>query len=301
VLTPQQEADLNRVLVAWEQKSKEVNTFSCPFTQWQYDPPPLNPAPNASKSESDAPRCVNWGNLKYAAPDKGSFELLKTRNAQGQWAPIEEEEALHWICDGKSIFEYRPNKKTPEMQVSGVVVEHRLPPDQQGKAIVEGPLPFLFGAEAEKIRRRYFVRLIPPPPNKANEIWLEAYPRFQQDAREFSRATLILSSPKMIPQALELLQTDKKSRIVYAFDSPSINDPLAFLKKDPFKPEIPRGWQKVVEDPMPPAGAAPSSLGPSSLAQPPAAAPRATQPTTTPPTSNPATATQAGRLGPGVR
>ena len=97
--------------------------------------------------------------LKYAAPDKGLFRVLYTKNARtASWAASEEDRADHWICDGKSVFQYIPKQKQ--------LVEHKLPPELQGKAIVDSPLPFLFGTEAQKIRQRYFIRIIAPPPGQ---------------------------------------------------------------------------------------------------------------------------------------
>ena len=91
--------------------------------------------------------------------------------------PIEEDRADHWICDGKSVFQYIPKQKK--------LVEHKLPPDMQGKSIVDGPLPFLFGAEAKKLRQRYWLRIVTPP-NIKNQVWLEAFPRFQAGCRQLS-------------------------------------------------------------------------------------------------------------------
>src|SRR3989304_1766652 len=36
-LTPQEEAQLDRVLTAWEQKGREIKTFDCSFVRWEYD------------------------------------------------------------------------------------------------------------------------------------------------------------------------------------------------------------------------------------------------------------------------
>ena len=46
-----------------------------------------------------------------------------------------------------------------------------MPPELQGKAIVDGPLPFLFGADAQKLKQRYYLRIITPRTRKAKSGW----------------------------------------------------------------------------------------------------------------------------------
>ena len=84
------------------------------------------------------------------------------------------------------------------------VEEHRLPPELQGKAIANSPLPFLFGAEAQKLKQRYFIRIVTPP-DVQDQIWLEAYPRFQQDAANFHHAQFVITTRGMSPFALMLV------------------------------------------------------------------------------------------------
>ena len=66
--------------------------------------------------------------------------------AQGNWVKQENAIGEHWVCDGTSIYEYRTEQKQ--------LVERPIPKEMQGKAIVDGPLPFLFGAEAAKLKQR---------------------------------------------------------------------------------------------------------------------------------------------------
>lgn len=234
-LTPQEEAQLDRLLKAWEQKSKDVKTFDCSFKRWEYDP--VFPKPNA---DPNAPANIDLGILKYAAPDRGVFRVLHNETPEGKQSPIEEDRADHWICDGKSVFQYIPKQKQ--------LVEHKLPPEMQGKAIVDGPLPFLFGADAQKLRQRYFLRIIPSPPERKNEVWLESYPRYQADAANFRSAILALTIPDMTPKALQILQPNGKSRTSYEFYDIVLNDPLRLFQGNPFQAFTPRGWQMIVDD-----------------------------------------------------
>ena len=84
----------------------------------------------------------------------------------------------HWVCDGKSIFEFEGRKKQ--------LIQRELPPEMRGKQIVEGPLPFLFRVCAEMIKVRYWIRAILPPPMKG-AVTLEAEPKTREDAANFRR------------------------------------------------------------------------------------------------------------------
>lgn len=236
-LTPEQVADVERVLRLWEQRSSGVKTFECRFKRWDYD---------RVFGPKDVPRYEDIGVIKYAAPDRGVFQVTDTvvydpndverRNPRQQ--PIEPERAEHWICDGKSVFEYIPRQKT--------VNEYPLPPELQGKAIANSPLPFLFGSRAEDLKRRYFLRIITPPELQSQQTWIEAYPRFQADAANFSRAILVLQNQNMQPFGMKVFATNGKNETSYQFFEIVVNDPLRFFKGDPFRAGVPIGWKSVV-------------------------------------------------------
>lgn len=193
------------------------------------------------------------GTIKYAAPDRGEF-CVTTAVINGNKMPIDPARADHWICDGKSIFEYSPQKKQ--------VIEHKLPPEVQGKAIANSPLPFLFGAEAKNLKQRYFIRIVTPADEKG-QIWLEAYPRYQQDAANFHHAVFIIKNEGMSPFYLKLVQPNEKDYTSYQFFDIVVNDPLRLFKGDPFRAHVPLGWQMIPDD-APPAAQArrPADGGP---------------------------------------
>lgn len=221
LLSPDEAAQLDRVLADWEKRSREIKTFEADFTCWKYD---------AVFGQATEPKTVDRGVVKYAAPDKGLFRVDGPRAEQ-------------WICDGKSIFEYKyPEKK---------VVEHRLPPELQGKAIADGPLPFVFETEAQNLKQRYFLRLITPA-NVQGEVWLEAWPRFQQQAADFKKVQLILRAAGLTPYAIQVFIPGGKQRTVYQFDKPEINRPTRWLLgSDWFRASVPLGWKKIIEAPPP--------------------------------------------------
>jgi len=233
VLSPAEQEQLDRVLRAWEDRSSKIKTFECEFTRWEFDPvwgPP------------NQPKRIVRGKIMYAAPDKGLFRVDEEVVSGRLQAAVQPE---RWVCDGRSVYEYRFETKQ--------IVETPLPPELQGKAITEGPLPFLFSAEAESLKRRYYMRIITPQ-NVTDEIWLEAFPRYQQEAANFQRAQLILKLPQLDIFALQLYhpsaQPTSQSRTVFQFERIKTNavDFLRLFKEDPFKPILPdSSWAKVVE------------------------------------------------------
>ena len=239
-LTPQQQEVLMRVLRAWEERSNKIRTLSCDFTRWDYDPVFGQPDP-------DNPNAVipkqSKGVLKYAAPDKVLYRIEEITEYAGmengekkfQKRP---EGGEHWVCDGLAIWEYNHQKKQ--------LIERRLPPELQGKAIADGPLPFLFGAQADKLMQRYWMRLVTPP-DVPGQIWLEAFPKYSLDAANFRRATLILDQKTMLPHAIEVTLPNGKSRHVHQFEGNVVNNLFRIFQGDFAKPALPRGWTKIEE------------------------------------------------------
>ena len=111
------------------------------------------------------------------------------------------------MCDGKSVFEYRHDQKQ--------LVERPIPPQLQGQAIVDGPLPFLFGAEAKKLKDRYWMRIERQP--NPDQIWLMALPKFQAQAADFRAVRVILDRQQLLPVAMQV-QLPDGSRHEYMFD-----------------------------------------------------------------------------------
>ena len=236
VLSPQEATVLDNVLNDWEKRNKEIHTLESKFFRWKYDGVFGN-------GNGNQPPAADAGELKFSAPDKGLF-LLKGKK---------DEDSEQWLCDGKSIFQFDYK--------NSVVTEHVLPPELQGKAIADGPLPFVFCTEAQKLKQRYFMRIITPP-TVPNEVWLEAYPRSQQQAAEFSKVEVILQfggpTKGLLPYAIQLYDPNGKSRTVYQLQDPVVNPPgtwLSGLGHDWTKPSIPLFWKKRTNLPPQPVQA----------------------------------------------
>jgi TIGR03009 family protein len=237
-LSPQEAAALDQLLAAWETRNAAVRTWSCTFHKWEY---------NAwSPADAGGERLAfseSTGELKYAAPDKGLFRVKESK----QWSPEARRYELrggdageHWVCNGESIYEFRHADRQ--------LRETKLPPEMRGKAISDGPLPFVFGAKAETLKKRYWMRIITPAGTR-EQIWLEALPRFQADAANFSKVELILQARDLMPFAIQIYKPGGQDRDVYQFD-PRTNliDKSLDLIRDFAKPMTPFGYKYVLED-----------------------------------------------------
>jgi TIGR03009 family protein len=237
-LSPQEQAALDQLLAAWEARSAAVKTWSCTFHKWEYNAwSPADPKGERLAFAESA------GELKYAAPDKGLFRIKESK----QWNPQTRryevrggESGEHWVCNGESIFEFRHTDRQ--------LRETKLPPEMRGKAISDGPLPFVFGAKADTLKKRYWMRIITPP-NATDQMWLEALPRFQADAANFSKVELILQARDLMPFAIQMYKPAGQDRDVYQFD-PRTNliDRGLDMIRDFAKPMTPFGYKYVLED-----------------------------------------------------
>ena len=126
------------------------------------------------------------------------------------------------------------------------MIESKLPPELQGKAIADGPLPFIFNAKAATLKERNYLRDITPQEQAGKQIWLDAYPKRAADARNFSHVELILTDADYNPYALQLYLPGGTNRQVYAFEKININYPLSIFKMDFTSPRTPFGWTRIV-------------------------------------------------------
>lgn len=253
-LSPQEQAALDRLLAAWEARNAAVSTWSCTFHKWEYNA--WSPADAAGDRLAFA---ESTGELKYASPDKGLFRVKESK----QWSPEARryeirggEAGEHWVCNGESIYEFRHADRQ--------LRETKLPPEMRGKAISDGPLPFVFGAKADTLRKRYFMRIITPPEVR-DQVWLEAQPRFQADAANFSKVELILQARDLMPFAIQIFKPGGQDRDVYQFDPrTSLIDKGLDMLRDFAKPITPFGYKYILEDlsAQPPAAGQPAAAAP---------------------------------------
>ena len=144
----------------------------------------------------------------------------------------------------------------------------------QGQAIAEGPLPFLFGAKAETMKERYWIRELRPPAEIKDKYWLEAVPKRAADAANFVKLQVILAKPDssgelLLPENIKVF--NKQGYVMYRFSEHAPNNPthrVAGFFKSFVRPKTPRGWTKVVENLNDPAMAVKSQPAPAEQGQP---------------------------------
>ena len=242
VLSELEARHLENLLTDWEKRNKEIHVLESKFYRWKYD--------HTFDNVNQPPPPPEEGILKFSAPDKGLMKIEAKDPAQSE----------QWLCDGKSIYQFDYPRK--------LVTEYVMPPELQGRGIGDGPLPFVFGVEAQKLKQRYFMRIITPP-NVQNEVWLEAYPRYQQQAAEFSKVQVILQiageTRSLLPYAIQIFSPNGKDRTVYQLQTPSINPRDSWLPLPGghwWVVSIPFGWKKKIDLPPQPvqAGLSPAML-----------------------------------------
>ena len=266
-LDPKVQEWVDNVLRFWEERSNKVKTLECKFQKWEYDP---SEVPNEFQQlkalgklhQLPFSKYAN-GVIKYAAPDRGLFKVEQLmaiapseKNPDGtqKYNSQPKENGEHWVTDGKRVFAFDASRKE--------LTESHLPPEMQGKALADGPLPFMFGARAETIKARYWIR--PLQAEQAGEYCLEAVPKSRQDSSNFKMVQIVLDEKQYLPTRMQIFHSDwspvNPHRTAYRFDDRNENDKNAlsaiinpFNLPNPwarefFEVETPRGWKRIVYD-----------------------------------------------------
>lgn len=240
-LSESQQKLLDQILLKWEKQSDKVKTYKCTFGRWEYDP-------TWGPKAHDFLISKGQGEIRYAAPDQGEYrvtELLEYDPKKVDY--VRKKDGLdNWVCNGKAIFEFNSQKKQ--------LIERRLPPELQGKAISDGPLPFIFGAKSDQLKRRYWMCDVTPKNEVGKTIWLDAVPKFQQDSANFQRATVVLNEADFMPYALRIFLPGGNSDTAYKFENNKVNGLLGAW--DGTAPRLTpslmlQGWKHVIEKDTP--------------------------------------------------
>jgi TIGR03009 family protein len=244
-LAPGEEQYVLQTLQLWQAESAKINTFNANFQRYEYDD---------VFGQKDQAMIWSTGVLSYSKPDKGSFKIDVTRrwtktdpknpapDAPADWVEQKEEVGEHWVCDGKAVYEYEHRLK--QLRVTPI------PEAMRGQGIVDGPLPFLFGADANKLLARYWIRPVQHPAL----IWLDAYPKQQADALNYDHVEVMLDPKTMHPTAIQVHLPGGHQKHTYVFETPTINGNLEKWFGALFSaPRTPLGWKKVVmtDEPLP--------------------------------------------------
>jgi TIGR03009 family protein len=215
--------ELDNILSDWERHTAELKKLQGDFSMYKYD--------TVFETETRAD-----GTFWYQKPDKGRMDLHKPdpktvlRNAANQ--PVSGKKNLQddpykfkekspetWVCTGEVIRKFdHGSEDNAEKTYSEVVIPEKF----QGEEIRNSPLPFLFGLKKEEAKRRYVLNLgdmhnTVPKGLKSPIIHIVAHPLEERDAREWSRAEILLHSDTFLPHAIRTFDPADSGETVYSF------------------------------------------------------------------------------------
>ena len=239
-LPPEHETYLNEVLTYWERSSGEIKRFSAKIQRWQYEPV-FGPRDTSSS--------YSTGFGTYEAPDKWSYKIDKVLRHRGGGEKPRYELKSHdsnefWVCDGNSLFEFDYAHKR--------LVERTLPVEMRGRMLDINPLPFLFQIGAERLKERFWIRVVTPN-NSHGEYWLEFFPKTRRDAARFKRVELIIDEMDFFPKAIRVFapgSSDQPAYVLEFTDRVKNGDLSAKSSGVDFHAPIPtpKSWERVRED-----------------------------------------------------
>ncbi|MGI9518080.1 MAG: TIGR03009 domain-containing protein [Pirellulaceae bacterium] len=263
-LQPEMQTYIEQLLQHWEDYSSKVQRYKCNFTRWQYDQEVCNyrnPANNRLMAAM-----ISMGHIRFQDPDQGMYEVVEKWQFDKPAVNPEDNpfvrpaltnpefpEAEKWICDGIKIYEFDYLTKR--------LYELTLPPESQGEGLKNSPLPFVFGAKADDLQERYWIRDVTPQELHGQQYWLEAWPKRATDAQAYSKLEIILTRNPFLPVAVHMYAPNfdiklNPSKMVFQFEERQINgklDGLANFAGFFINPRTPAGWERVpkqlVQDP----------------------------------------------------
>lgn len=135
------------------------------------------------------------GSARFLHPNRARLDIEKGDNP----------ESYVLTGDGE-IWEYKVSEKKIKV--------YKLPPELAANSDVQdGPLPFLLGAKADKIKARYRLEIVA---DDDKHVQLRIYPKLQDDRQNFVRAELWLAKETFLPTKLAFLEPNH-NLVTYQF------------------------------------------------------------------------------------
>ncbi|MCL2710780.1 MAG: hypothetical protein FWE95_07855 [Planctomycetaceae bacterium] len=234
-LNPVEQRELDNFLERWEKYSATINRYEVNFVLHIYDPTIQGAEPNKANK-------VAFGYFKYIASPRrfvyevegemlGDKQVKRTDNTPNIYA-----EKI--IIDEKSVNKYDYNAKT--------VHQINVPPDLIGKGIADSPLPLIFGAKAEDLKRRFSMKVVPHN-NREDIMILRAKPLLIEDQQEFRELEIFIDKRNLTALGLRQDDINEKAYRSFTLKQHQINPrPVRSLLEDIkewFTVDVPRGWR----------------------------------------------------------
>lgn len=235
--------ELEELLVIWEQQSSKITRLHGTIIRFTYD--------SVYTAEKRAA-----GEFWYQSPDMGRIDFGPGNltvppprpGPDGTPYKVQADGKQRWICTGKQVFIIHDDQKLFD--------KIDIPAQQQGKNIINGPLPFLFGLKAEQAKQRYYLSLgamhwpqgrkIKQKDGRVQEdspqVHVVAVPKLEVDKREWSRAEVLLDGKTFIPTAIKLFNPQGTMETVYKLPSNRMKVNETFWIDNPFNDRPPGNY-----------------------------------------------------------
>ena len=243
LLNPGEQRELDEFLARWERISANISRYDVEFDMFEYDPTIPGAVPNQPQRRS-------FGYFKYIAnPRRFLYVIEGEYNKDGKKTKWDDKNphinAEKIIIDEKTVSKFDYNAKT----VHQVLV----PPEMIGKGIADSPLPLIFGARADELKRRFSMKIVA---GQNGMLQLNARPLLIEDQGEFKELEIFLAQD-LRARGLRQWDVNDKTHKTFVLTSVKINDKLGNIVGDIatiFRPSVPFGWKSEVHrwDPQPP-------------------------------------------------
>jgi TIGR03009 family protein len=196
--------ELIPILDNWERKSAAVQRVHAEFQRYEYDYVFMIEKRSVGEYWFESP---DKGRIDFN-PDENLPEPPQNQHPSGKVFTVQSDGHKVWVCTGKEILDIDvPNRTYNKVEI---------PEQYQGERITDGPLPFLFGMKADKVKERYLLQVgSMHDPNQ--RLHIIAYPLLPHLRREFQRAEVLLDPQSYTPTAVKLKDPSGNKETVYVF------------------------------------------------------------------------------------
>lgn len=198
---------------------------------------------------------ISQGEFWYEGPDKGRIDVQPVKITQkmldarqqpdakverdpgGKPYELKSDLPERWICDGEKVYDIDDTQKEAHVVL--------LPPEIRGENIMNSPLPFLFGMPPEKAVQRFTMKILTDYRPNYNVVLLEAIPRLQKDAENWSSAKILLDTRTFLPQGVKLTNPAGTKDTRYTFQNMEVNANGIFdrFRKSPWDPDLDNSYK----------------------------------------------------------
>jgi len=267
-LKPEEQRELDEFLVRWERYSTSINRYDVNFNLFIHNPE----VAIMNKMAPDQPLKTAFGYFKYIANPRRFVYAVEGEWQGGKQTKWDKDKnsfilAEKIIIDEKSVYQYDYPAKT--------VLQLNVPPELIGKGIADSPLPLIFGAKADDLKRRFSMKVERISVNQGNEtvdmIRLYARPLYIEDQQEYKELEILLFEKNLMARGLKQWDINGSAFKIYDLRDPVINpkdrfSPLEIIKEW-FTADVPNGWKReernwVAPSPPPPSSIAPATTQP---------------------------------------